>query len=566
MWWFRVDSSNIFTTWDVPLIFILSSTMDWYLEVRIQARDSILFAYWSQRQRPSRSCKDWLQWTTSCTIPAQSMEETSEHGILGRHQSCSKERIEVLSDTIERHHSSWNTPSLLYPESCSDGNWRSHVRERICVTSSSSKDFLETWLDERIGFRSCSTSRRLPTNPTNHGRTVSDRTGRPVVAENTTRSSNQEIDTRFSRDCKSANLEEEEANHDRTGRPVVIGQPISSSSTFNVNQFTFHHLTVPFLRRVILAKVLIGVWLLWSHHPVPSVSASPPRVSGLQKLHSFIAIILFQWWDRLLLGLHADKWNMFLDENQTKGGTKTKWRGLCGPKSVIENQKRAEASVSHLAIPGWWQRYLKVPQMECMGSERTLGSQSVESLSHRLERIELLNDHRDELLLQCAQSRRLLESFLCRTWLVEGDVASFQPFAAARAQGKAYNEAARGQNKHQMEQPFMSVFGKRSRWRGCTSFARSSPRHWTWVVSSRCGTFERPTRKGDQYALWYDTGCAHQIPLSKKMHRASPNWHTSYAKFFCAARASSRKAQHRRRTTSEKFRVNSSSAARKGGI
>ena len=82
----------------------------------------------------------------------------------------------------------------------------------------------------------------------------------------------------------------------------------------------------------------------------------------------------------------------------------------------------------------------------------------VESLSHRLERIELLNDHRDELLLQCAQSRRLLESFLCRTWLVEGDVASFQPFAAARAQGKAYNEVARGQKKHQMGQPFMSVF------------------------------------------------------------------------------------------------------------
>ena len=92
-------------------------------------------------------------------------------------------------------------------------------------------------------------------------------------------------------------------------------------------------------------------------------------------------------------------------------------------------------------------------------SERTLGSQPVESLSHRLERIELLNDHRDELLLQCAQSRRLLESFLCRrTWLVEGNVASFQPFAAARAQGKAYTEAARGQKKHQMGQPFVSVF------------------------------------------------------------------------------------------------------------
>ena len=53
-----------------------------------------------------------------CTIHAKSMEETSEHGVLGRHQSCSKKRIEVLSDTIERYHSSRNTPSLLYPESC----------------------------------------------------------------------------------------------------------------------------------------------------------------------------------------------------------------------------------------------------------------------------------------------------------------------------------------------------------------------------------------------------------------------------------------------------------------
>ena len=37
-------------------------------------------------------------------------------------------------------------------------------------------------------------------------------------------------------------------------------------------------------------------------------------------------------------------------------------------------------------------------------------------------------------------------------------MASFQPFAAAKAQGKAYSEAARGQKGHQMGQPFMSVF------------------------------------------------------------------------------------------------------------
>ena len=59
-----------------------------------------------------------------------------------------------------------------------------------------------------------------------------DRTERLVVAENTCRSSDQEIDTRFFRDCKNANLEEE-ANPDRTGKPVVSRQPVGSSSTFN---------------------------------------------------------------------------------------------------------------------------------------------------------------------------------------------------------------------------------------------------------------------------------------------------------------------------------------------
>ena len=35
-------------------------------------------------------------------------------------------------------------PSLLYSESCKDRNWRSHIRESICVTSASSQDLLET--------------------------------------------------------------------------------------------------------------------------------------------------------------------------------------------------------------------------------------------------------------------------------------------------------------------------------------------------------------------------------------------------------------------------------------
>ena len=123
-----------------------------------QSTDSVLSACGSHGRKPLGSWHDRLGSTASCTMHEQSMEETSEHGVLGWHQPCSEKRI-VPSNTIDRYHSSWNTPSLLYPESCSDGNWRILLQESICVTSTSSEDFHETWLDERIRFRSCSTTR-----------------------------------------------------------------------------------------------------------------------------------------------------------------------------------------------------------------------------------------------------------------------------------------------------------------------------------------------------------------------------------------------------------------------
>ena len=64
------------------------------------------------------------------------------------------------------------------------------------------------------------------------------RTGRPVETEQTSRSSAQEIDTRFSLHCENTNLSVErfdedkdknvdvDADHDRTGRPV--GGQVSS--------------------------------------------------------------------------------------------------------------------------------------------------------------------------------------------------------------------------------------------------------------------------------------------------------------------------------------------------
>ena len=78
-------------------------------------------------------------------VQAEKVENTSRDGVLGRHQLCSKERILVLSNTIERNFSLGHTPSLLYPEAYHDGNWRNHIRERKCVTSISFKD---NWMKE----------------------------------------------------------------------------------------------------------------------------------------------------------------------------------------------------------------------------------------------------------------------------------------------------------------------------------------------------------------------------------------------------------------------------------
>ena len=137
-------------TSDVQSIYTPSCVQDWYREDKIWAKDR----WYSWRL--------WILWIENTKILRQSTwkhrvwhgtsiksERTWKHGVLGRHQLCSEERIEVLSNTIERYPSSRNSPSLLFSESCSDGNWRNHLRESVCVTLTSSEDFLSRQLDEK---------------------------------------------------------------------------------------------------------------------------------------------------------------------------------------------------------------------------------------------------------------------------------------------------------------------------------------------------------------------------------------------------------------------------------
>ena len=101
---------------------------------------------------------------------------------------------------------------------------------------------------------------------------------------------------------------------------------------------------------------------------------------------------------------------MFLDEDQTKEGQKRNGEASAA-RRVLSKTRSGQMPGSASGDP---MMAMDSPSTAdgANGSERTRGNQSVDLLTHRLGRIEQLNDHRDELLLQCAQSRRLLEGWL----------------------------------------------------------------------------------------------------------------------------------------------------------
>ena len=87
-----------------------------------------------------------LSEAASCTIHAQSMEETSQYGVLVVDINLAiRKGLKFYQTTIERYHSSMkHFPAYCIPKVVQDGNWRSHVRKSIHVTSASTKDLFET--------------------------------------------------------------------------------------------------------------------------------------------------------------------------------------------------------------------------------------------------------------------------------------------------------------------------------------------------------------------------------------------------------------------------------------
>ena len=113
--------------------------------------DGILHSHESHAQESPRSKRAWSDQTTSCILQ-EKVESASRHGVLGRHTACSVQRIEVLSNKVERSHPFRYTPSLLYPEGDCDEIWRSLIPESVCVTSTTADNFPQRWLDVRFGF------------------------------------------------------------------------------------------------------------------------------------------------------------------------------------------------------------------------------------------------------------------------------------------------------------------------------------------------------------------------------------------------------------------------------
>ena len=98
-------------------------------------------------------------------VQAENVEKTTRQSVLGRSAACT-ERIEVLSNKIERNHPLRHSLSSLHPESCRDGIWRIFY-EKVYMSPRPPPtiSFKDNWMKE-LEFKSRWKQQRHPTNPT----------------------------------------------------------------------------------------------------------------------------------------------------------------------------------------------------------------------------------------------------------------------------------------------------------------------------------------------------------------------------------------------------------------
>ena len=161
----------------------------------LSTRQTVFFTSVDPTDNEQGTPRSWFnrpQCTIFCIIQAENVEETSKHVPLVDIKLAQKKgfkfyqtrsNVIIHYDTLPAY---W-IPKAIMMES------GQIIYEKVCVTSTSSKDFLQRQVDERIGFRSCWRWQRLPTNPTKDQNSIV-RTERLVLSEQQSGSSVQEIE------------------------------------------------------------------------------------------------------------------------------------------------------------------------------------------------------------------------------------------------------------------------------------------------------------------------------------------------------------------------------------
>ena len=258
MWWFRANSSNIFTTLDV--LCNLHSIINNGLIPGGQnssTRQTVFFTFWSERQRAPRSCK-----YIDLNVPRHAQYL---HNAWKRHQDAvywvdfnlalkkgltfyqTRSHAIIFQETL---------PAYCIPKVVRLKTGEVLYEKVYIVTSTSTKDLITSRMDKGIGFESCSTTKRWSgsttrkrncsttrrrscqqtkffqsTQPTPSP--IRDRSGRPDnMKDGRSTSRSQEINVN--------SINEELSSSDRTGRPVEteVSQTRSSedSKSLNVEQ------------------------------------------------------------------------------------------------------------------------------------------------------------------------------------------------------------------------------------------------------------------------------------------------------------------------------------------
>ena len=163
MCWFRTISSSTFITSDVRSIYTPSWIRDWYQEDKFWAKDR-QYLFFTSVDPMNKEHRD----PETVDLKARRLARYLQTAWKKHQNTVYWVDIRLAQKKGLKFYQTRSNAIILHetiPAYC-DGNWRSDLRESFCVTSTSSEDFLWRQLDEKIGFRSCWTWWKLPTNTT----------------------------------------------------------------------------------------------------------------------------------------------------------------------------------------------------------------------------------------------------------------------------------------------------------------------------------------------------------------------------------------------------------------